>query len=48
LAKKALKKNKKQDPNTPAFSYYTELLELSTDSFGEEAFQVPSNYKKKG
>jgi hypothetical protein len=48
LAKKALKKNKKQDPNTPAFSYYTELLELRTGSVGDEAFQVPANYKKKG
>ena len=48
FAKKALKKSKKQDPNEPAFSYYTELLEFRTDNVGEEAFQVPSNYKKKG
>lgn len=48
FAKKALKKSKKQDPNEPAFSYHTELLEFRTDSVGEKVFQVPINYKKKG
>lgn len=48
FAKKALKKSKKQDSNEPAFSYYTELLEFRTDSAGAMAFQVPTNYKKKG
>jgi hypothetical protein len=48
FAKKALKKSKKKDSNAPAFSYYTELLEFRTDNVGEEAFQVPTNYKKKG
>jgi hypothetical protein len=48
FAKKALKNSKKQDSNEPAFSYYTELLEFRTDSVSTEAFQVPTNYKKKG
>lgn len=48
FAKKVLKKSKKQDSNEPAFSYYTELLEFRTDNVGTEAFQVPTNYKKKG
>lgn len=47
LAKKALKKGSK-DENEPAFTYYTELIEFSPVSVGDDAFQVPANYKKKG
>jgi hypothetical protein len=47
LANKALKKKSKND-NEPAFTYYTELLEFSPAKVGDDAFQVPSNYKKKG
>ena len=47
LAKKALKKGKKDD-NEPAFAYYTEIIEFSPASVGDDAFQVPANYKMKG
>lgn len=47
LAKKALKKGQKDD-NEPAFAYYTEILEFSPANVGDDAFQVPANYKKKG
>jgi hypothetical protein len=47
LAKKALKKSPK-DGNEPAFTYYTELIEFSPVNVGEDAFQIPANYKKKG
>ncbi len=47
LAKKALKKGSK-DENEPAFTYYTELIEFSPANVGEDAFQIPANYKKKG
>ncbi len=47
LAKKALKKGSK-DENEPAFTYYTELIEFSPVKIGDDAFQVPANYKKKG
>lgn len=47
LAKKALKKGSK-DENEPAFTYYTELIEFSPVNVGDDAFQIPTNYKKKG
>jgi hypothetical protein len=47
LAKKALKKGSKNE-NEPAFTYYTELIEFSPVSVGDDAFHVPANYKKKG
>jgi hypothetical protein len=47
LAKKALKKGSKNE-NEPAFTYYTELIEFSSVNVGDDAFQVPAKYKKKG
>jgi len=47
LAKKALKKGSKNE-NEPAFTYYTELIEFSPAKVGDDAFQIPANYKKKG
>jgi hypothetical protein len=47
LAKKALKKGSKDD-NEPAFTYYTELIEFGPGNLGDDAFQIPANYKKKG
>ncbi|UCE41381.1 MAG: hypothetical protein JSV17_18445 [Candidatus Aminicenantes bacterium] len=47
LAKKALKKGSKNE-NEPAFTYYTELIEFSPFDVGDDVFQVPANYKKKG
>jgi hypothetical protein len=47
LAKKALKKGSKNE-NEPAFTYYTELIEFSPAGVGDDAFQIPANYKKKG
>ncbi len=47
LAKKALKK-KPKNVDEPAFTYYTELIEFSPAKVGDDAFQVPANYKKKG
>jgi hypothetical protein len=47
LAKKALKKGSK-NVNEPAFTYYTELIEFNPVNVGDDAFQVPANYKQKG
>lgn len=47
LAKKALKKGP-TDENSPAFTYYTELIEFSPRNVDDNAFQIPANYKKKG
>ena len=47
FAKKAIG-GKKKDDNEPAFTYYVEVTELSSDSVKDSAFQIPSNYKNKG
>ncbi|MDW7681787.1 MAG: hypothetical protein SCK70_14590, partial [bacterium] len=46
FAKKAVKKEKK-DEDEPNFSYYTELLEMSTTSVDANEFQPPAKYKFK-
>lgn len=48
LLKKTLKKKPADDANTPALSFRTEVLEISTPSLGAGDFQVPAGYKKKG
>jgi hypothetical protein len=47
LAKKALKKDKKEDDNQPALAYYIELIELKTNDIPENTFQPPADYKQK-
>lgn len=47
LAKKALKK-KPKNTDEPAFAYYTELIEFFPAGVGDDAFQIPASYKKKG
>ncbi|MCP2520350.1 hypothetical protein NLD30_07885 [SCandidatus Aminicenantes bacterium Aminicenantia_JdfR_composite] len=47
LKKAVKKKSKSEKENTPAFSYYTELIEFSTAKIGDEEFQVNPAYKKK-
>ncbi|MGB2906384.1 MAG: hypothetical protein WBB73_04745 [Candidatus Aminicenantaceae bacterium] len=46
FAKKAVSGDKK-DSNEPAFTYYTEVIELDPASVGDDTFQVPAGYKKK-
>lgn len=48
FAKKVLKKKPKTgEEQEPILTYYTELIEFSPASVGENEFQVPTNYKKK-
>ncbi|MBN1225326.1 MAG: hypothetical protein JXB23_18905 [Candidatus Aminicenantes bacterium] len=47
FAKKAIKKDSKNDTDEPSFSYYTELLEFAPVDVSDSEFTVPSNYKKK-
>jgi hypothetical protein len=47
FAKKAIG-GKKKDDNEPAFTYYVEVKELTSDSVKDSAFQIPSNYKNTG
>jgi len=51
LLKKTLKKkpaDSATDANTPALTFHTEVLEISTPGLGAGDFQVPAGYKKKG
>jgi hypothetical protein len=48
LAKSALKRKSQDSTEEPSLTYYTELIELTSENLADAEFRVPSNYKQKG